>query len=1238
MRIVLDMQACQGLNSRRGISEYSIGFAKSIIRNSAQHDIRIVLNSQFYESVEYIRNLFKNLLPHDHIHVIDLPMNTEEQSHKNKWRVKSSELIREYYIELLKPDVVHVSNIFEGFYDDVTTSTGKTSKKTIVATTVYDLIPYTHKELYLTNPYVTRWYNKKLQQLRESDILLSISEHTRNDCIRFLDIPEDRIINISSAVDDVFQKNQYSDDIIDLITDKYGINGSFILYVGGIDARKNIESLIKAYASLSNNDRSNHQLVIACSISDKQRKHYDRFIKKYITNSNSVIFTGYVSQDELVCLYNICHLFIFPSLYEGFGLPVLEAMNCGAPVIGSNKSSIAEVINMSEATFDPHSYQDIAEKITHVLNNNKLRDKLIENSHKQVKKFSWDITGIKALEEFKKKHDAISKNIKTCHSKKQRLAFISPLPPEKSGISDYSAELLPELSRIYDIEIILDQDHLKGDYLNSNFIYRNIEWFEINAEKFDRIVYQFGNSPFHKHMFKLLRKYPGIVVLHDFYLSSAVAWLDSSQYIPGVLRRELFASGSYKALLYENQNDLITVLKKYPCNKSVIDKSIGVVVHSEHAIDLASIWYGTDIKEKFFYIPQLHSTPEKLATNEAKRTLGFSEDDFLICSFGYLAETKLNDRLLESWIASDTSKHKSCFLIFVGENHPGDYADKILKIIKQSGLESQIRITGFVDHELYNNYLSAADVAIQLRTHSRGETSRTVLDCLSFGVPVILNAHGSMAEYSDNIVIKLDDEFEDTRLSDKINKIYDDEPKRLNLSRTGREFIRTYHHPSIIASKYASVIENIYEHASTSGYTGLLRSISDLDLEVTPEPEDLLDIANCISTNFPVLRKRTIFIDISVMVEQDLRTGIERVVRSILLQLLNSDNDEYNIEPVYTKLDNGKYHYARKYVANFLGIDGNGLKDDIIDIRDKDIFLGLDWSPEHISSSIDTLKYYRMIGVGIYFVLYDMIPLQRPEFFPDGLIEIYRNWLLSISNISNGVVCISDTVAHEYTSWLEEQNEQHFTVENVGYFHLSSDISASKPTTGLPDNIDEILDTISTKQTFVMVGTIEPRKGHKLVLDAFEKLWAQEKQINLIIAGKIGWNVELLTKRIQKHVQLNKLLFMYNDCSDEFIEELYKSSQVLILASEAEGFGLPLIEAAKLGLPVIARDLPVFREIAGKNITYFQNDSSDDLALKVTEWLNTEKHSCQNISLIKQITWEESARQLLDNLLSWNKS
>ena len=171
-----------------------------------------------------------------------------------------------------------------------------------------------------------------------------------------------------------------------------------------------------------------------------------------------------------------------------------------------------------------------------------------------------------------------------------------------------------------------------------------------------------------------------------------------------------------------------------------------------------------------------------------------------------------------------------------------------------------------------------------------------------------------------------------------------------------------------------------------------------------------------------------------------------------------------------------------------------------------------------------------------------------------------------------------------------------------------------------------------------MVGTIEPRKGHKLVLDAFEKLWAQEKQINLIIAGKIGWNVELLTKRIQKHVQLNKLLFMYNDCSDEFIEELYKSSQVLILASEAEGFGLPLIEAAKLGLPVIARDLPVFREIAGKNITYFQNDSSDDLALKVTEWLNTEKHSCQNISLIKQITWEESARQLLDNLLSWNKS
>jgi glycosyltransferase involved in cell wall biosynthesis len=164
-----------------------------------------------------------------------------------------------------------------------------------------------------------------------------------------------------------------------------------------------------------------------------------------------------------------------------------------------------------------------------------------------------------------------------------------------------------------------------------------------------------------------------------------------------------------------------------------------------------------------------------------------------------------------------------------------------------------------------------------------------------------------------------------------------------------------------------------------------------------------------------------------------------------------------------------------------------------------------------------------------------------------------------------------------------------------------------------------------------MVGTIEPRKGHKQALDAFEKLWGNDQAVNLIIAGKQGWMSEEIAKKIKQHPQINKKLFWFNSASDETLLRLYDLADGVLIASEAEGFGLPLVEAAQHNCPILARDIPVFREIAGEHARYFPDDTTrDTLATALDQWLTElANHTAPRSSDMPYLTWAESTQQLL---------
>jgi hypothetical protein len=286
--------------------------------------------------------------------------------------------------------------------------------------------------------------------------------------------------------------------------------------------------LIAGFAQLSEPSRSRYQPLIVCKISKETRERYTRAAIEHGLVPDSVVFSGYVPDEDLRVFYATCSVFVFPSLHEGFGLPVLEAMASGAPVIGSNCTSIPEIIDRADALFDPRDPRETAQRMEQVLLvslDTEFRENLKDWGRKRAQQFTWESCARKALAAFEELHAPrrTSRVVSSLSHPNHRplLAFVSPLPPERSGIAGYSAKLLPNLARYCQIVCIVDQKQVTDPWISSDFAIRDTAWFKANASRFERILYQFGNSPPHKQMFDLLERHPGVIVLHDFYLSSA---------------------------------------------------------------------------------------------------------------------------------------------------------------------------------------------------------------------------------------------------------------------------------------------------------------------------------------------------------------------------------------------------------------------------------------------------------------------------------------------------------------------------------------------------------------------------------------------------------------------------------------------------------------------------------------------------------------------------------------------
>lgn len=398
MRIAIDMQGAQGAGRYRGIGRYTLALAEALLRNNSKHEIILVLNGLFPESLPWIHTRFEGMLPKEHIRVWTAPGPVDYISgNRNTWRRQAAELIRETFLSSLHADVVLVSSMIEGIGDNSVTSVKRLAQNAKIAAIVYDLIPLINQETYLANPIYRQWYMEKLGHLKNADLFLSISESVRREAIKHAQIPEDRIFDISTAADRKFRPANLNPEIVRNFLKQIGIVKPFIFYCGGSDARKNLPRLLSAYAALPKPLRDAHQLLLSGTIPKEHISGLKDYGAKIGLKPGELEIPGYLDDDSIIALYGACKCFILPSWHEGFGLPALEAMSCGAPVIGSNTSSIPEVIGNPDALFDPLDEKSISKKIAQVLSDEKFRKRLIKHGSEQSKKFSWDLTASRAL-------------------------------------------------------------------------------------------------------------------------------------------------------------------------------------------------------------------------------------------------------------------------------------------------------------------------------------------------------------------------------------------------------------------------------------------------------------------------------------------------------------------------------------------------------------------------------------------------------------------------------------------------------------------------------------------------------------------------------------------------------------------------------------------------------------------------------------------------------------------------
>ena len=713
LRLVLDIQATQSeLHYERGIARYVSDLARELLRRYGPSVESLCLNP----TRNYPRFLHHKIL----------------SSGKLRWggpnalRAASRAGTPWVYLIMSPFELCQTETVFPPAVE---------RNGGFNAAILYDLIPLLHPEVYLQDLPVRNSYMTHVEFVRNADLLLSISESAREDAIKHLQVRPDRVVAIGTGVSEYF--TPAADPLRDQATLRARfpqLGPGYLFTVLGEDPRKNLQKLLDSYGLLPAALRRKHPLVIGGAY----RPQSQASILAALPNAElraQVLFTGHVDDDCLRALYRCAGLFVFPSIYEGFGLPVAEAIACGCPAICSNTSSLPEILNDVQALFDPNDPREIAARMKRGLQDQDYRKRLQDLSVSRSPIFRWGAVADRA---FSAMQQAVAAPRVRLRRRRPSIALIGPFPPHQSGIADYNQLMLSALAEYADVYAIctpgsnliaLGRLPIAGcftiDQASEIFLVRTL----------DCLLYSFGNSGHHLETQGLFTRFPGVLWLHDvrlhyFYQRRA------SHLRPDAPERQflddlIYQYGPLLPQPVRQAGDRVvseSILWGLGMTREMASHARHIIVHSEHAKHLFELDQGPDAR-----LPKISVLPHASHFSPSFPLAGRNPR---ISSFGLVDPVKAPDLLIKAF--AQVRKHMACKLSFVGPSSP-EYQVQLELLATTLGVADDVEFLGFVSSADWEAEVLRSGCAVQLRRRSNGESSGAVLSCLSRGVPVITN-------------------------------------------------------------------------------------------------------------------------------------------------------------------------------------------------------------------------------------------------------------------------------------------------------------------------------------------------------------------------------------------------------------------------------------------------------------------------------------------------------------------
>jgi hypothetical protein len=392
------------------------------------------------------------------------------------------------------------------------------------------------------------------------------------------------------------------------------------------------------------------------------------------------------------------------------------------------------------------------------------------------------------------------------------------------------------------------------------------------------------------------------------------------------------------------------------------------------------------------------------------------------------------------------------------------------------------------------------------------------------------------------------------------------------------------------------------------------RSTSPAKVEDAPRNANVARIA-------PAARRldaRRLLVDVTATAKWDAGTGIQRVAKMVTQALYR---DAAPLLPaIAVRCEGGRLFTCRRFVATLCG--GAAAEDEEIAVAPGDCFLTLADTWNVLDEYAQVFDRVHEAGGGVVSCVFDLIPALHPYACHHTTPACYEAWLTRALVESDAFLAISRTVAQELADFVEARGLPHRRGLKIGWFPLGSEIScgpATAPRQKIAAAVGEAL--------FLCVGTIEPRKGQRVALRAFDALWRDGRDVRLVFVGRRGWHEEAVVAEIAGHAEYGRRLFWFDDANDADLACLYDHATAALAPSFAEGFGLPIAEAARRGRPTICSDIPVFREVGGAGALYFPVNDSQALAARVADLLDG--RASGDPAATSRSSWAEAARRIV---------